>query len=121
MLEEMLFDQNRLWVRNLGRDDRVIASEGRELRTPFLTHEVADFANKLPCAFLAGFKEREKGSMEWQTKLLLRQLANKLGLIGAAELPKKAIQFGTGIAKESSKAQGCSHRSVKGQSKVSQD
>ena len=32
----MNFDLKRLWIRNLGRDDRSIASNGKECRFPFL-------------------------------------------------------------------------------------
>jgi asparagine synthetase B (glutamine-hydrolysing) len=32
----MIFDMERLWVRNLGRDDRAIAMNGKEVRYPFL-------------------------------------------------------------------------------------
>lgn len=31
-----LTDLNRLWIRNLGRDDRSISSNGKEVRFPFL-------------------------------------------------------------------------------------
>ena len=33
---EMIFDMERLWIRNLGRDDRAISSRGKEVRYPFL-------------------------------------------------------------------------------------
>ena len=29
-------DLNRLWIRNLSRDDRVISENGKEVRYPFL-------------------------------------------------------------------------------------
>ncbi len=32
----MLFDMERLWIRNLGRDDRAIAMNAKEVRYPFL-------------------------------------------------------------------------------------
>jgi asparagine synthetase B (glutamine-hydrolysing) len=32
----MIFDMERLWIRNLGRDDRAIAGKGKEVRYPFL-------------------------------------------------------------------------------------
>lgn len=36
VIREMSLDLNRIWHRNLGRDDRVTATHGRELRFPFL-------------------------------------------------------------------------------------
>ena len=32
----MIFDMERLWIRNLGRDDRAIGINGKEVRYPFL-------------------------------------------------------------------------------------
>ena len=40
LLEEMNFDLIRLWIRNLGRDDRAVSSMGKELRFPFLNLEL---------------------------------------------------------------------------------
>ena len=36
MENEMSLDLDRLWHRNMGRDDRVISSTGKEARFPFL-------------------------------------------------------------------------------------
>lgn len=36
MENEMLFDMDRLWIRNLGRDDRAIAMNAKEVRYPFM-------------------------------------------------------------------------------------
>lgn len=43
MLEEMNFDLLRLWVRNLGRDDRAVSSNGKELRFPFLNLNLIEY------------------------------------------------------------------------------
>lgn len=32
----MLFDMDRLWIRNLGRDDRAISINAKQVRYPFL-------------------------------------------------------------------------------------
>jgi asparagine synthetase B (glutamine-hydrolysing) len=36
LADELALDVRRLWVRNLGRDDRLVADWGREARHPFL-------------------------------------------------------------------------------------
>lgn len=36
MEEEMAMDLDRLWHRNMGRDDRAISANGKEARFPFL-------------------------------------------------------------------------------------
>jgi len=36
----MHFDVNRLWIRNLGRDDRAMSDNGLECRFPFLDKKV---------------------------------------------------------------------------------
>jgi asparagine synthetase B (glutamine-hydrolysing) len=36
----MNFDLFRLWNRNLGRDDRAVSKNGKELRFPFLNIEL---------------------------------------------------------------------------------
>lgn len=40
VLEEMNFDLLRLWIRNLGRDDRSVSSKAKELRFPYLNMEL---------------------------------------------------------------------------------
>jgi hypothetical protein len=47
---------------------------------------------------------------------LLREIARKEGLVYAAEYPKKAMQFGTGISKLSNKYNFASNRQAKGHS-----
>jgi asparagine synthetase B (glutamine-hydrolysing) len=38
--DEMTLDLERIWHRNMGRDDRVISSNGKEARFPFLDTDV---------------------------------------------------------------------------------
>lgn len=105
--QEMKLDQKRLWLRNLGRDDRIISSESCELRTPFITRNLFEFANKLPFSHLLNLVSGEN-------KIVLRRLAFKLGLNFASLAPKRAMQFGTGLAKESNIKNYGSNRAAKG-------
>lgn len=98
--EEMYLDQQRLWIRNLGRDDRIVSSEHKELRTPFLYFPLWNYCNSIPIEFNARMTEINDKKV-WSNKLVLRSIAEKIGLTTCAQLTKRAIQFGTGIAKES--------------------
>ncbi|XP_052048245.1 asparagine synthetase domain-containing protein 1 [Apodemus sylvaticus] len=93
--EEIAMELGRISSRNLGRDDRVIGDHGKEARFPFLDENVVSFLNSLPVwekvdlALPRGVGE----------KLILRLAAMELGLPASALLPKRAIQFGSRIAK----------------------
>lgn len=43
---EMNFDLERLWVRNLGRDDRAISAMAKEVRYPFLYAPLVRYLKK---------------------------------------------------------------------------
>ncbi|KAL1770908.1 asparagine synthetase domain-containing protein 1 [Sigmodon hispidus] len=93
--EEIAMELGRISSRNLGRDDRVISDHGKEARFPFLDENVVSFLNSLPIwekvdlALPRGLGE----------KLILRLAAVELGLTASALLPKRAMQFGSRIAK----------------------
>jgi len=46
---ELQLDMQRMWLRNLGRDDRLIADHGRESRHPFLDERFVTAILDLPC------------------------------------------------------------------------
>mmetsp|Transcript_95529 Transcript_95529/g.274045 ORF Transcript_95529/g.274045 Transcript_95529/m.274045 type:complete len:739 (+) Transcript_95529:58-2274(+) len=109
---EMLKDLQRLWTRNLGRDDRVVADHGREARHPFLDDAVLRFVGALPIDLLAfGPGGEAKPSPD---KWMLRELAAARGLVACARFKKRAIQFGTRIAKQSNIWHTGSNRQGKG-------
>ena len=96
---EMRFDVKRLWVRNLGRDDRLVADHGREARFPFLDEGVMMRLLNSPLYAIADLRK----SQGVGDKQLIRGVAERLGLYRAARRVKRAIQFGTRIARESNR------------------
>ncbi|XP_053140865.1 asparagine synthetase domain-containing protein 1 [Hemicordylus capensis] len=95
LIEELRMELGRISSRNLGRDDRVIGDHGKEARFPFLDEEVVSFLNSLPVWAKADLT-LPRGLGE---KLLLRLAAAELGLTASSVLPKRAMQFGSRIAK----------------------
>ena len=74
MEAEMSLDLDRLWHRNLGRDDRVISSTGKEARFPYLDIDLLRFMReKCPTEHLCDWTDfRGKGD-----KKLLRKVADQ--------------------------------------------
>ena len=92
---ELKMERERLWTRNLGRDDRVISDHGKEARFPFLDEDVVSFLQSLDVLDMVDM-DRAQGEGD---KMILRLLARKLGVVTCSTLVKRAIQFGTRIAK----------------------
>lgn len=111
---EMAVDMARLWRRNLGRDDRCLSDHGREARFPFLDESVVSYLATLPLSLLADLS-LPPGEGD---KMLLREVAASLGLHGASCEVKRAIQFGTRIAKQSNKETFGSNRKASGTARV---
>ena len=93
---EILLDLNRMWYRNLGRDDRVLSDGGREARYPFLDEKFVRFvlgecpiSTRMDLSLSRGLGE----------KAILRRIASSLGLSHCVKLPKRAVQFGTRSSK----------------------
>lgn len=86
---------SRLWIRNLGRDDRVVASTGREARHPFLDEDFVACICSLDLCDVTDFAQ-PPGIGD---KAVLRDAARLAGLTRAAGRVKRAIQFGSGAAK----------------------
>ncbi|XP_035029775.2 asparagine synthetase domain-containing protein 1 [Hippoglossus stenolepis] len=95
LIQELAMELGRIPSRNLGRDDRVIGDHGKEARFPFLDEDVVSHLNSLPVWEKADLS-LPRGVGE---KLLLRLTARQLGLRQSAVLPKRAMQFGSRIAK----------------------
>ncbi|KAK2079960.1 hypothetical protein QBZ16_002355 [Prototheca wickerhamii] len=95
--EELELDLGRLWLRNLGRDDRLIADHGREARHPFLDEDLLRVARSSRLDELVDLRQGPGVG----DKRVLRQCLVELGLPRAAARVKRAIQFGTRIGKHS--------------------
>ncbi len=85
----------RIGIRNLGRDDRVVSDHGRELRCPYLDEPVMQLLKDIPLHFIADL-DAPPGIGD---KRILRAVACRLGLTQTQSLVKRAIQFGSRIAK----------------------
>jgi asparagine synthetase B (glutamine-hydrolysing) len=95
LLTELELDVNRLGKRNLGRDDRVIASRSREARYPFLDEPLVNWALEAPVWTKCGFGTVNRNGQEAEDDLepgkkVLRLLAKKLGLESVAKEKKRA-------------------------------
>eukprot|EP00050_Salpingoeca_kvevrii_P001453 m.170070 g.170070 ORF g.170070 m.170070 type:complete len:570 (+) comp10375_c0_seq6:4768-6477(+) len=95
VISEVALDIGRISSRNLGRDDRCVSDHAREARFPFLDEDLVSFLNALRIDQKTNF-QAPRGVGE---KQLLRTAADHLGLHHAAGLAKRAIQFGSRIAK----------------------
>lgn len=105
LVSELEMEMNRISERNLGRDNRIIADHGRAPRLPYLDEKVVEYLAQLPVS--------AKVDLRLPTglgdKIVLRALAQRLGLIKTATEPKRAIQFGSRIAKSEGRKEKGSH------------
>ncbi|KAH6797829.1 Asparagine synthase family protein [Perilla frutescens var. hirtella] len=106
--EEMKLDMQRIWKRNLGRDDRCMSDNGKEARFPFLDEDVIRTLLDIPLWEIADL-DQPSGVGD---KKILREVAQLLGLDEVARLPKRAIQFGSRIARESNRKNFGSNRAA---------
>jgi hypothetical protein len=97
LVEELDKDVGRIWKRNLGRDDRMCSDHGREVRSPYLDEDVTAFLRAVPLPAIVN-PTLPPGVGD---KFILRVVASMLGLASAAALVKRAIHFGSRIAKQS--------------------
>lgn len=114
---ELQMEVDRLWKRNLGRDDRCLSDHGKECRFPYLDEDVMAYLSELPvemkCDMMRPLGEGDK--------LILRIMARTLGMHSCSTLVKRAIQFGSRIAKVSDVKRFGSGRQAKGQTKITAD
>lgn len=96
VLNEISRQMHNISIRNLGRDDRICGSFGRDVRLPYLDERLVGFLNKLPFEIKMNLSDRAD---ELGPKKLLRLLGLELGLGRSSWRVKRAMQFGSRIAK----------------------
>jgi asparagine synthetase B (glutamine-hydrolysing) len=94
LASELAKDFDRIWRRNLGRDDRIVSDSGREARHPFLDEQLVELLHSMPLTEVCDFS-KPPGVGD---KRILRQVARALGLTTSSQLVKRAMQFGSRIA-----------------------
>jgi asparagine synthetase B (glutamine-hydrolysing) len=110
LADELRLDAARLWRRNLGRDDRVCSDHGKEVRLPFLDEAVGALVRSVPLPLLADLSLPHGVG----DKRVLRVAGRMLGLGASTCLVKRAIHFGTRIAKQSNIVNFGSNRAARG-------
>lgn len=108
--EEMIKDIDRIWIRNFGRDDRVCSDNSIELRFPFFDHNLISLLSKIDMSLICDFT-LERGFGE---KKILREILSFFGFKYGAMFEKRAIQFGSLLAKETNKDKYGSNRKANG-------
>jgi asparagine synthase (glutamine-hydrolysing) len=89
---QLFSDISHLHENNLARDMKICNFHGVDLRCPFTSSELVEFALKLPLNLKM---ERNANSLR---KLVLRQVGRDLCLpLSIVEKPKKALQYSTGV------------------------
>ena len=92
---ELEMERKRIWTRNLGRDDRIVSDHGKEARFPFLDEDLVGFLQSLDVLDICDM-DRPQGEGD---KMILRLVAKNIGVQKCSSLVKRAIQFGSRIAK----------------------
>ena len=90
-------DIDRIWIRNFGRDDRSCSDNGIELRFPFFDVELISFLSTIKNIQNLTDFDQKRGTGE---KIALRKICENLGFKIANSFEKRAIQFGTKLARE---------------------
>jgi asparagine synthetase B (glutamine-hydrolysing) len=93
LIDELLLDVGRLGKRNLGRDDRVMAHWGKEVRFPFLDERLVRWAIETPAWEKCDFDNGEEAAGLEPGKRVLRLLALDLGMQTVAKEKKRAVSI----------------------------
>ena len=88
----MFNDVVRIHEGNLERDLKITTFHGVELRLPFGTYDLAEYALSLPLDC------KIEPKADTPRKLVLRKMAQNIGMpVSITEKPKKAVQYSTGV------------------------
>lgn len=109
--DEMSKDIDRIWIRNFGRDDRSCSDNGIELRYPFFDYELLYFLKDIKDIKQVTDFDKGRGIGE---KILLRKVCSLVGFNISCKFEKRAIQFGTKLAKETNIKKYGSNRKANG-------
>jgi asparagine synthase (glutamine-hydrolysing) len=89
---QLFADISYMHESNFARDMKIFNFHGVDLRCPFASYKLVEFALKLPVNLKM---ERNPYSLR---KLVLRQVGRDLGLpLSIVEKPKRALQYSTGV------------------------
>ncbi|MGO8807591.1 MAG: asparagine synthase-related protein [Candidatus Bathyarchaeia archaeon] len=92
VLKTMFNDVINIHLSNLERDLKVTGYHDVELRMPFASFDVAEFAIRLP------IECKIEPKQDTLRKLVLRRVALNVGMHGSVvDKPKKAVQYSTGV------------------------
>lgn len=91
LVDELLVDVSGLSTRNLGRDDRVMAHWGKEVRFPYLDECLVKWAMETPAWEKCDFENGDDANGIEAAKRVLRLLALELGMRGVAQEKKRAV------------------------------
>ncbi|AOA63694.1 Putative asparagine synthetase [Komagataella phaffii CBS 7435] len=94
--QELQKDLSNLWIRNLSRDDKVIACWSKEVRYPFLDTHFINYATSVPLSLKLHYDPQ---SGDITRKWTLRHVADQLDMGWVSNEAKRAIQFGAKSAK----------------------
>lgn len=92
LADELKLDVGRIGKRNLGRDDRVMAQWGKEIRFPFLDERLMKWAIELPAWEKCDFHTTASPGGLDAEKRILRMLATSLGMPSVAGEKKRAVK-----------------------------
>ncbi|CAG9538134.1 unnamed protein product [Cercopithifilaria johnstoni] len=95
VVEELREELKRIGERNLGRDDRVVTSLGKDLKSPFLDDLFVEWVTSLPLEYKTDFTQPRGIGEKWLIREALKLLETPQML---CLTPKRAMQFGTRIA-----------------------
>eukprot|EP00914_Ancora_sagittata_P022221 GHVO01044150.1.p2 GENE.GHVO01044150.1~~GHVO01044150.1.p2 ORF type:complete len:201 (+),score=37.32 GHVO01044150.1:34-603(+) len=123
-VKQMLIDDvNRLWQRNMGRDDRITSGNGKEGRYPYLDSGLVSFITSLPIEVVLGTvscncPKKEGGDGPFNSlgnnKWIIRSALRLLDVHKTSLASKRAMQFGSGSAKMTNSWHFASNRKAKG-------